>query len=155
MSINRVVITGNLTYDPSVRETATGTVVLGFGMAVNDRHRNQQTGEWEDYPNFIDCAMFGARAKAVAPYLQKGSKVAVEGRLHWNQWEQDGQKKSKVSVVVDNIEFMQGRKDTELCPQSQVSHEAQYAPQYPQSSPQPQYTQTQAYSDPFSDDIPF
>ena len=62
MSINRVIITGNLTRDPELRSTASGMPVLGFGVAVNDRRRNQQTGEWEDYPNFIDCTMFGARA---------------------------------------------------------------------------------------------
>ena len=65
MSINRVIISGNLTRDPELRSTAGGTSVLGFGVAVNDRRKNQQTGEWEDYPNFIDCTMFGARADAV------------------------------------------------------------------------------------------
>ena len=57
MSINRVVISGNLTRDPDLRSTASGMPVLGFGVAVNDRRKNQQTGEWEDYPNFIDCTM--------------------------------------------------------------------------------------------------
>ena len=60
MSINRVIISGNLTRDPELRSTAGGLPVLGFGVAVNDRRKNQQTGEWEDYPNFIDCTMFGA-----------------------------------------------------------------------------------------------
>ena len=63
MSINRVIISGNLTRDPELRSTASGLPVLGFGVAVNDRRKNQQTGEWEDYPNFIDCTMFGARAE--------------------------------------------------------------------------------------------
>ena len=58
MSINRVSITGNLTRDPELRATAGGTQVLSFGVAVNDRRRNPQTGEWEDYPNFVDCTMF-------------------------------------------------------------------------------------------------
>ena len=62
MSINRVIISGNLTRDPELRSTAGGLPVLGFGVAVNDRRKNQQTGEWEDYPNFIDCTMFGAAA---------------------------------------------------------------------------------------------
>ena len=79
MSINRVIISGNLTRDPETRQTASGMPVLGFGVAVNDRRRNQQTGEWEDYPNFIDCTMFGARAQAVSKFLSKGSKVAIEG----------------------------------------------------------------------------
>ena len=96
MSINRVIITGNLTRDPELRSTASGMPVLGFGVAVNDRRRNQQTGEWEDYPNFIDCTMFGARAESVSRFLSKGSKVAIEGKLRWSQWERDGQKRSKI-----------------------------------------------------------
>ena len=81
MSINRVVISGNLTRDPDLRSTASGMPVLGFGVAVNDRRKNQQTGEWEDYPNFIDCTMFGARAQSVSRFLSKGSKVVIEGKL--------------------------------------------------------------------------
>ena len=76
MSINRVTITGNLTRDPDLRSTAGGMPVLGLGVAVNDRHKNSATGEWEDYPNFIDCTMFGTRAEKIAGYLSKGSKVA-------------------------------------------------------------------------------
>lgn len=109
MSINRVIISGNLTRDPELRATASGMPVLGFGVAVNDRRRNQQTGEWEDYPNFIDCTMFGARADSVSRFLTKGSKVAIEGKLRWSQWERDGQKRSKIEVIVDEIEFMTSR----------------------------------------------
>jgi single-strand DNA-binding protein len=109
MSINRVTITGNLTRDPDLRSTAGGMPVLGFGVAVNDRRKNQQTGEWEDYPNFIDCTMFGARAQSISRFLSKGSKVAIEGKLRWSQWERDGQKRSKLEVIVDEIEFMNSR----------------------------------------------
>ena len=111
MSINRVVISGNLTRDPDLRSTASGMPVLGFGVAVNDRRKNQQTGEWEDYPNFIDCTMFGALAQSVSRFLSKGSKVAIEGKLRWSQWERDGQKRSKIEVIVDEIEFMTSRND--------------------------------------------
>ena len=111
MSINRVVISGNLTRDPDLRSTASGMPVLGFGVAVNDRRKNQQTGEWEDYPNFIDCTMFGARAQSVSRLLSKGSKVAIEGKLRWSQWGRDGQKRSKIEVIVDEIEFMTSRND--------------------------------------------
>ena len=109
MSINRVIISGNLTRDPEKRMTGGGTAVLAFGIAVNDRRKNQQTGEWEDYPNFVDCTMFGSRAEAVSRYLSKGSKVAIEGKLRWSQWERDGQRRSKLEVVVDEIEFMSSR----------------------------------------------
>lgn len=107
MSINRVIVSGNLTRDPEVRTTASGNPVMGFGIAVNDRRKNSQTGEWEDYPNFIGCTMFGARAQSVSRFLSKGSKVAIEGKLRWSQWEtNEGQKRSKIEIIVDEIEFM-------------------------------------------------
>ena len=109
MSINRVIISGNLTRNPELRATASGMPVLGFGVAVNDRRRNAQTGEWEDYPNFIDCTMFGARAESISRFLTKGTKVSIEGKLRWSQWERDGQKRSKIEVIVDEIEFMSAR----------------------------------------------
>lgn len=106
MSINRVAISGNLTRDAELRSTASGLAVLSFGVAVNDRRKNAQTGEWEDCPNFIDCIMFGSRAESLSDHLAKGAKVAVEGKLRWSQWERDGQKRSKIEVVVEEIEFM-------------------------------------------------
>ena len=106
MSINRVVISGNLTRDPELRQTAGGIPVLGFSVAVNDRRKNQSTDEWEDYPNFVDCTLFGARAASVAKFLGKGAKVAIEGKLRWSQWEKDGQKRSKLEVIVDELDFM-------------------------------------------------
>lgn len=108
-NINRVFLTGNLTRDPELRSTAVGTAVLSFGMAVNDRRKNQQTGEWEDSPNFVDCTMFGKRAESLSRYLSKGTKVSVEGKLRWSQWERDGQRRSKLDVVVDGIELMAQR----------------------------------------------
>ena len=94
MSINRVIISGNLTRDPELRSTQSGMDVMSFGVAVNDRRRNPQTNEWEDYPNFVDCTMFGNRARSLHQYLSKGTKVAIEGKLRWSQWERDGQKRS-------------------------------------------------------------
>lgn len=113
MSINRVNISGNLTRDPELRATSGGAQVLSFGVAVNDRAKNQQTGEWEDRPNFIECTMFGTRAEAVSRYLSKGAKVAIEGKLRWSQWEKDGQKRSKLEVIVDEIEFMSRQQGSE------------------------------------------
>ena len=109
MSINRVVISGNLTRDAELRQTSSGMPVLGLGVAVNDRRKNNQTGEWEDYPNYIDCTMFGSRAESLARYLVKGTKVTIEGKLRWSQWERDGQKRSKIEVIIDDLEFMSSR----------------------------------------------
>lgn len=134
MSINRVNISGNLTRDPEMRHTASGMQVLSFGMAVNDRAKDAN-GEWVDRPNFIDCTMFGARAEAVNRYISKGSKVAVEGKLRWSQWEKDGQKRSKIEVIVDEIEFMSRRDDG-----------AQVSARQPAAAPVP---------DVYDEDIPF
>ena len=109
MSINRVCISGNLTRDPVLRSTSGGMSVLSMGVAVNDRRKNQQTGQWEDYPNFVGCTLFGTRGEKLAQYLAKGSKVAIEGKLRWSQWERDGQKRSKLEVIVDELEFMSSR----------------------------------------------
>ncbi len=109
MSINRVVLTGNLTRDPEVRRTQSGMAIMTFGIAVNDRRKNSQTGEWEDYANFIDCTMFGSRAEAVSNYLSKGSKIGIEGKLRYSTWERDGQKRSKLEVIVDELEFLSPR----------------------------------------------
>ena len=106
MSINRVIISGNLTRDPELKRTHDGKAVLQLGLAVNDRRKNQQTGEWEDVANFVDCTMFGTRAERVAQYLSKGSKVTIEGKLRYHSWEaQDGGKRSKLEVVVDEIDL--------------------------------------------------
>lgn len=116
MSINRVNISGNLTRDPELRATARGTQVLNFGVAVNDRAKNPATGEWEDRPNFVDCTMFGARAEAVSRYLTKGSKVSIEGKLRYSSWERDGQRRSKIEVLVDEIEFLSRGQQAEPAP---------------------------------------
>ena len=81
-------------------------------MAVNDRRKNQQTQQWEDRPNFVDCVMFGNRAASVARFLSKGAKVAIEGKLRWSQWQaKDGSTRSKLTVAVDEIEFLQRKED--------------------------------------------
>ena len=157
MSINRVTISGNLTRDPELRATAGGTQVLSFGVAVNDRRRNPQNGEWEDYPNFVDCTMFGTRAEAVSRYLSKGSKVAIEGKLRYSSWERDGQRRSKLEVIVDEIEFLsrgqqgggQGGYGQPACGQGgyDAAHMPAPAPQAPAPVP--------PAGDVFDEDIPF
>ena len=106
MSINRVTISGNLTRDAELRQTQGGTSVLSIPVAVNDRRRNPQTNEWEDHANFVDCVLFGRRAEALAPKLRKGQKVAIEGKLRYSSWERDGQRRSKLEVMVDEVELM-------------------------------------------------
>jgi single-strand DNA-binding protein len=177
MAINRVNISGNLTRDGELRMSQAGNPILTFGVAVNDRRRNQQTGEWEEYPNYVDCVLFNNRAQGLAPYLTKGTKVAVEGKLHWSSWEKDGQKRSKLEVYVDEVEFLsarqqnapQGAPQPGYAPQPRQRYAnppqppmaPQMAPQAP-AAPAPQYGGYQPTQQPptqqaglYDEDIPF
>lgn len=158
MSINRVVVSGNLTRDVELRVTPGGTQVLGFGIAVNDRRRNQQTGEWEDYPNFIDCTMFGNRAEALSRILRKGMKVAIEGKLRYSSWEDKngGGRRSKIEIIPDEVVLMSqnpnGQQAQQYAPQGyrQQAYPPQptpqaYAPQPAPQQPAPQWNAQQAY----------
>lgn len=145
MAINKATITGSITRDPELRQTQGGTSVLTIGVAVNDRRKNQQTGEWEDYPNFIDCTIFGNRATGVAPHLEKGMKVAIEGKLNQSRWQaEDGTNRSKIEIIVDEIEFMsrqQGQtasKPVQQQPQQPMQQQAAQPQQFAhQAAPQP------------------
>ena len=168
MSINRVNITGNLTRDPALRATQSGSQVLSFGVAVNDRRRNPQTGEWEDYPNFVDCTIFGNRGESMGRILHKGMKVAVEGKLRYSAWEdKNGNgRRSKIEVIVDEIELMSqnpnGASGGQPAPQQyapqgyqQQAYQPQQAPQpAPQPAPQ-QPAPAQQQLDVYDEDIPF
>lgn len=158
MSINRVNITGNLTRDPELRSTAGGMAVLGFGVAVNDRRKNQQTGQREDYPNFVDCTMFGNRAEALSRILRKGMKVAIEGKLRYSSWEDKngGGRRSKIEIIPDEVELLSQNANAQQ-PQQYAPQGYQpqaYAPQQayqpqpaPQQAPQQRNAQ-QAYQNP-------
>ena len=152
MAINKATITGNITRDPELRQTQGGTSILSIGVAVNDRRKNQQTGEWEDYPNFIDCTIFGNRATGVAPHLEKGMKVAIEGKLNQSRWQaEDGTNRSKIEIIVDEIEFMsrqQGQTASKPVQQQQQQFTHQAAQQPMQQQPQPQQFAPQAAPQP-------
>ena len=85
-NINRVVLTGNLTRDPELRNTTGGTAVCSLRLACNTRRRDS-SGEWVDKPNFFDITVWGAQGENCAQYLAKGRPVAVDGRLEWREWE--------------------------------------------------------------------
>lgn len=102
--INRVMLVGRLTRDGQLRTTASGTDVLSIGVCVNDRRKNQQTGEWEDVPNFVDVTHFGKSCGWLFPMMTKGARIAVEGRLRFSSWENDdGSKRSKLEVIADTV----------------------------------------------------
>lgn len=136
--INNVSLTGRLTRDPELRITAGSTQLLSFGLAFNTSVRNRQTGEWDERGNFIDCTIFGKRAEALSRYLIKGQKVAIAGKLRYATWEKDGQRHSKLDLIVDEIDF--------IAPPRGAAQPAQ--------APAPQAPMPPAV-DPFDDDIPF
>lgn len=106
MSINRTVLSGNLTRDAELKTTRSQTSVLVFSLAFNEPRKNVSTGEWEQVPNFIDCTLFGKRAETLAKRLKKGTKVFIEGKLRWSRWEYNGQVHTRISLVVSDIEFV-------------------------------------------------
>ena len=104
--INVSVLTGRLTRDAELRFTATGQPVCKFSIAVNRRRKNGD--QWEDEANFFDIVLFGKQAESLSKYLLKGKQVGVEGELSQNRWQQDGQNRSKVEIVADNVQLLGG-----------------------------------------------
>jgi len=111
-NINRVVLTGNLTHDPDLRNLPSGMAVCKLRIASNTRRKDSSTGEWVDKPNFFDVTVWGAQGENCARYLTKGRPVAVDGRLEWREWEdQNGNKRQSVDIIADSVQFLGGRDD--------------------------------------------
>jgi len=164
-SFNRIILMGNLTRDPEVRQSQTGTYIVKAGLAVNERMPDGQGG-WKEEASFFDIVIFGKRAEAFSRFMRKGRPVLVEGKLRQNRWQdkETGQNRSKIEVIVDNWEFAGGRSDEAGggAPQQQAAS----APDFPGSadfSGQPAQqsgNQGQAGNVPgsgasFPDDVPF
>lgn len=110
-NINTVVITGNLTRDPELRSTPSGTSVCSLRVAVNSR-RKDDSGQWVDKPNFFDVTVWGQQGENCAQYLAKGRPVAIDGRLNWREWEaQDGGKRQTVDIIANSVQFLGSRGD--------------------------------------------
>jgi len=107
-NINRVILVGNLTKDPEMRATASGLAVCTIRIAVNNRRKKGDTGEWVEEPNYFNVTTFGAQAENLARFLVKGRQVAVDGRLSWREWEaKDGSgKREAVEIIADNVQFI-------------------------------------------------
>ena len=106
VSFNRVIVAGNLTRDPETRFLPSGTAVTEFAIAVNSRFKSKATNELREEVSFFDIVVFGKTGENCAEYLSKGSPVLVEGRLRQRRWETDGQKRSKIEIVADNVQFL-------------------------------------------------
>ncbi len=111
-SYNRVILMGNLTRDPELQYLPSGTAVARIGLAVNRVYNDRQSGERKEEVCFVDLDAFGRTAEVINEYCQKGSPLLVEGRLRFQSWEtDDGQRRSKHSVLVDRFQFVGGRQD--------------------------------------------
>ena len=124
-NINRVIVTGNLTRDPELRNLPSGTSVCTLRVACNGRRKDQSTGEWVDKPNYFDVKVWGQQGENCAQYLSKGRPVAVDGRLDWREWEdQSGNKRQSIDIIADSVQFLGSREGGEnggrFTPQSDV-----------------------------------
>jgi single-strand DNA-binding protein len=105
-SINRVVLLGRLTRDPELRALPSGSSVCHMRIACNARHRDSD-GEIKERPNYFDVSAFGSSGESVAQYMRRGSRVAIDGRLEWREWETaDEQRRQAVSIVADSVQFL-------------------------------------------------
>jgi single-strand DNA-binding protein len=112
-NINRVVLVGNLTRDPELRHTPSGTAVCKLRLAVNTRQKDAQ-GNWGDKPNYFDVTVWGNQGESCAQFLSKGRPVGVDGRLDWREWDaQDGTKRQAVEIIADTVQFLGGREGGE------------------------------------------
>ena len=155
-SFNKVILIGNLTRDPELRVTANGNSICKLGLAVNRVYLTKD-GERREETTFIDIDAFGKQAEVISKYMRKGRPLMVEGRLKLDQWESDGQKRSKLGVVLEGFQFLGGRDDSDSNSEGDG---------YAQSSPPVRSTPVSAKSentetnfsndeDTLDDDVPF
>lgn len=154
-NFNKVMLMGNLTRDPELRYTPSGTAVAKFGLAVNRRYR-PQGGDQVEETCFVDITAFGRQAEVVSQYLSKGRPIFLEGRLNFSRWEsQDGQKRSKLDVVLENFQFIGGRGDDQDAGQQGQGRGQAPPPERQQRQRPQQQAPPPQHDDLADDDIPF
>ena len=148
-NIHRVVLTGNLTRDPELRSTPSGTSVCGLRVACNTR-RKDASGQWVDKPNFFDVTVWGAQGENCAQYLSKGRPVAIDGRLEWREWEaKDGSgKRQSGDIIADSVQFLGG-------PQGGEENGSRFTPQSDVPADTADFQPAPAGGGSSDDDIPF
>jgi single-strand DNA-binding protein len=120
LNINRVVLLGNLTADPDLRQTNSGTSVCKLRLACTTRHKDAASGEWVERPNYFDVTIWGSQGEKAARYLQRGAPVAVDGRLQWREWEaSDGSKRQGVQIIAQALQYLGAREPDTPGPQVQ------------------------------------
>jgi single-strand DNA-binding protein len=147
--LNVVAVTGRLTRDSELRYSNGGTAIAKFSIAVNRRAKGAD-GQWTDEASFFDCSYFGKGAEGVNQYLNKGTQVAINGSLVQSRWEQDGQNRSKVEVMVSSLTLLGSSQDGQN--QRQAAPRGNPAPRPAASTPTPSYAGPEQFDD---DQIPF
>ena len=155
-SFNKVILMGNLTRDPELRYTPSGTAIAKLGLAVNRTWRTE-TGENREEVSFIDVDAFGRQAETIGQYLRKGRPILVEGRLKMDSWEdkQTGQKRSKLGVVLENFRFVDSQGREGGAPQSSAPPSANYRSTPPPAPSSGRGPAEAAGPPPEEDDVPF
>ncbi|MDR0403041.1 MAG: single-stranded DNA-binding protein [Treponema sp.] len=145
VDINHVILIGRLTRDSELKYTANGQAVCKFSIAVNRRKKNGD--QWVDEPNFFDIVLWGRQGETLNQYLIKGKLVGVDGELRQDRWEQDGQNRSKVEIVADNVQLLGGSPGNSSFGGGSSPNPARQDPGPAPAAP--------AGDDGFTDDIPF
>jgi single-strand DNA-binding protein len=159
VDINHVVLIGRLTRDAELKSIASGQSVCKFSIAVNRRRKNGD--QWEDEANFFDIVVWGRQGETLHQYLVKGKMIAVDGELRQDRWQQDGQNRSKIEIVANNLQLLGGNPGSGGGNNSGYNNQGSYATGGGNSSPQQgQNWQSQGggsapAEDNFADDIPF
>lgn len=144
--VNHVILIGRLTRDAELKYTPNGQAVCKFSLAVNRRRKNGD--QWVDEPNFFDIVLWGRQGETLTPYLVKGKQVAVEGELRQDKWEQDGQNRSRVEILANNIQLLGGSAGTGNAVPPSVGRQDTSQGRGPSAMNGPE-------DDSFVDDIPF
>ena len=147
-NINRVVLTGNLTRDPELRNTPSGTSVCSLRVACNTR-RKDASGQWVDKPNYFDVTVWGAQGENAAQYLSKGRPIAVDGRLEWREWtDKEGNNRQSIDIIADSVQFLGG-------PQGGEENGSRFTPQSDVPADTADFQPAPAGGGSSDDDIPF
>jgi len=113
VNINRVILTGNLTRDPELRETSAGLPVCSLRIATTTQRKSPDGDGYKDKPNYFNVTVWGNQGENAARYLAKGRPVAIDGRLEWHEWDaQDGTKRSAIDIIADSVQFLGSRDET-------------------------------------------
>ena len=148
--INHVVLVGRLTRDAELKYTASGQAVCKFSIAVNRRRKNGD--QWEDEANFFDVVLWGRQGEALTQFLRRGKSIGVDGELRQDRWQQEGQNRSKVEIVANNVQLLGGGSQDSPSSGQGSGQQGNGNPGFSQNN---RGDSSASQDDGFTDDIPF